>query len=324
MASVLESVDRLTRLVGQNRLELLLFRLATNQLYGINVFKVREVVHSPPLRRFPLAHPLVAGLARVRGVTVPVLDVARAIGLPSLGPEQGRYVVLTEFSRSLQGLLVSDIERIVNAGWDTVRPPPTDDPEHSHVTAITYFTDALVQIVDVERVLDLVIGPAPDVSVEVASEARAMLRGKPRRALVADDSAVARNQIRRALEDIGVEAILCNDGAQALERLMRWAEEGGVDEHISMVISDIEMPQMDGYTLVREIRNNRHLAHLHVMMHSSLSGRFNSQACKAAGADQLLAKFAPDEFARAVTAYLGGQPAAVTPGEKDRSALPAS
>ncbi|MBN1240170.1 MAG: chemotaxis protein CheV [Gammaproteobacteria bacterium] len=306
MASVLESVDRLTRLVGQNRLELLLFRLATNQLYGINVFKVREVVHSPPLRRFPLAHPLVAGLARVRGVTVPVLDVATAIGLPPLTQAQSRYIVLTEFSRSLQGLAVSDIERIVNAGWDSVRPPPTDDPERSHVTAITYYNDALVQILDVERLLDLVIGPAPGVSADVAHEARLALDGKPRRALVADDSAVARNQIRRALEDIGVEAILCNDGSQALERLTRWADEGDVDEHISMVISDIEMPQMDGYTLVREIRKNRRLAHLHVMMHSSLSGQFNSQACKAAGADRLLAKFAPDEFARAVTAYLGG------------------
>src|SRR5688572_1739072 len=81
---VLENVDRLTRLVGQNRLELLLFRLASKQLYGINVFKVREVVHSPTLRRFPFAHPLVAGLAKVRGVTVPVLDVARAMGLPPL------------------------------------------------------------------------------------------------------------------------------------------------------------------------------------------------------------------------------------------------
>jgi two-component system, chemotaxis family, chemotaxis protein CheV len=310
MARVLESVDRLTRLVGQNRLELLLFRLATKQLYGINVFKVREVVHSPPLRRFPLAHPLVAGLARVRGVTVPILDVAKAIGLPSLDPERPAYIVLTEFSRSVQGLLVSGIERIVNAGWDSVRPPPSEDPESTHITAITYFDGALVQIIDVERVLDLVIGPVSGVSADVASEARRALQGSPKRALVADDSAVARNQIRRALEDIGVEAILCNDGSQALERLTRWAEEGDVAEHISMVISDIEMPQMDGYTLVREIRNDRRLKQLYVMMHSSLSGRFNAQACKDAGADQLLAKFAPDEFARAVTAYLGAERAA--------------
>jgi two-component system, chemotaxis family, chemotaxis protein CheV len=302
---VLENVDRLTRLVGQNRLELLLFRLASNQLYGINVFKVREVVHSPALRRFPFAHPLVAGLARVRGVTVPVLDVARAIGLPPLTCEHERYIVLTEFSRSVQGLLVSGIERIINAGWDSVRPPPSDDPERSYITAITYFEGKLVQIIDVERVLDLVIGPAPDVSPEVASEARSALGSKPRRALVADDSAVARNQIRRALEDIGVEAILCNDGSQALERLRSWAGEGDVEAHISMVISDIEMPQMDGYTLVREIRKDHRLAPLHVMMHSSLSGQFNSQACRNAGADELLAKFEPDEFARAVTAYLG-------------------
>ncbi|HEY8519038.1 MAG TPA: chemotaxis protein [Gammaproteobacteria bacterium] len=309
MQHVLENVDRLTRLIGENRLELLLFRLGSAQLYGINVFKVREVVHSPPLARFPLGHPLVAGLARVRGVTVPVLDVARAIGLPSLAPEDARYVVLTEFSRSVQGLAVSGIERIINASWDKIQPPPTEDPERTHVTAITYYGDRLVQIIDVERVLDLVIGPAPRVAAEVAAAARGALAGKPRRALVADDSAVARNQIRRALEDIGVEAILCNDGAQALERLTAWAREGKVDEHVAMVISDIEMPRMDGYTLVRQIRQDPRLAHLHVMMHSSLSGRFNSQACRAAGADQLLAKFEPNELARAVVTYLAGRPA---------------
>ncbi|HEX6993040.1 MAG TPA: chemotaxis protein [Gammaproteobacteria bacterium] len=306
MAHVLASVDRLTRLIGENRLELLLFRLGpSSQLYGINVFKVREVVHSPPLRRFPHAHPLVAGLARVRGATVPVLDVARAIGLPSLAPEEARYVVLTEFSRSVQGLHVSGIERIINAGWDQVRPPPTDDPERSYVTAITYYESQLVQIIDVERVLDLVIGPAPGVSAPVAAEARDIPVGRPRRALVADDSAVARAQIRRALEDIGVEAVLVGDGKQALEKLVDWADEGNIDERIAMVISDIEMPQMDGYTLVREIRQNPRLAHLYVMMHSSLSGVFNRQACLAAGADQLLAKFEPDELARAVMAYIG-------------------
>src|SRR5690554_5433627 len=147
MAGVLDNVNQRTQLVGENRLELLLFRLSSNQLYGINVFKVREVIHSPPLRRFPHAHPLVAGLARVRGVTVPVLDVARAIGLPSLTPEQARYVVLTEFSRSVQALHVCGIERIINASWDQVRPPPSDDPERSHVTAITYHESRLVQII---------------------------------------------------------------------------------------------------------------------------------------------------------------------------------
>jgi two-component system, chemotaxis family, chemotaxis protein CheV len=304
VTTMLESVDRLTRLVGQNRLELLLFRLGGDQLYGINVFKVREVVHAPPLRRFPHAHPLVAGLGRIRGVTVPVLDLARSIGRSSLDPEQARYIVLTEFSRSVQGLLVSGIERIVNAGWDSVRPPPVEDPEHSHVTAITWHGDRLVQILDVERLLDLVVGPVAGVSAQLADEARKRLAGRARCALVADDSAVARGQIRRALQDIGVEAILCTDGQQALERLRLWADAGTLDDHIALVISDIEMPQMDGYTLVREIRKDRRLAHLHVMMHSSLSGRFNSRACEEAGADRLLAKFDPDEFAAAVTEYL--------------------
>ena len=308
MTQVLENVDRLTRLVGQNRLELLLFRLGEHQLYGINVFKVREVVLRPTVRRFPHTHPLVAGLARVRGVTVPVLDLARAIGRPSLDDTQARYIVLTEFSRSVQGLLVSGIERIINASWDAVHPPAVADMEGSHVTAMTHHGDALVQIIDVERVLDMVVGPAPDVSAQLAEASRALLGAQPLRALVADDSSVARNQIRRALEAIGVEVVLCNDGAQALERLRQWADDGALDARVSMVISDIEMPQMDGYTLVRSIRADERLAHLHVMMHSSLSGQFNSRACAEAGADRLLAKFDPDEFATAVTEFLAGKP----------------
>ena len=214
-------------------------------------------------------------------------------------PNLNRFdLAITKTGRFYGKKLVTDLQKGITAiiGAD-------DLEEEGYLEETFRLTEE--EAAELEAFLHLVIGPAPGVTAALAAEARKALAGRPQRALVADDSAVARNQIRRALEDIGVEAILCNDGTQALERLTRWAEEGEVDEHISMVISDIEMPQMDGYTLVREIRKNRRLAHLHVMMHSSLSGQFNSQACKAAGADQLLAKFAPDEFARAVTAWLG-------------------
>lgn len=302
---VLESVDRLTQLVGHNRLEMLLFTLGNKELFGINVFKVREVVDCPPLRRFPYAHPLVAGLGRIRGVTVPVLDLARAIGRPSLTPSQARYVILTEFSRSVQGLLVSSIDRIINVSWDKVLAPSGGDGRSSHVTAITHAdSGALVQVVDVERVLEMVVGPASGVSGLLAAESRSLLEPLGLKALVVDDSTVARNQIRRALSDISVSAAFCNDGVQALEQLRRWADEGVLDTQVSMVISDIEMPQMDGYSLVRAIRADARLKHLYVMMHSSLSGEFNQRACEQAGADRLLAKFDPDDFARAVTEYL--------------------
>ncbi len=296
MSGILDQVDQRTRLVGRNRLELLLFRLEGPQTYGLNVFKIREVVQRPPLVHLPQSHPYVCGVATLRGATIPVLDLAAAIGQPAL-EERGRNVIITEYNRSVQGFLVSEVERIVNVNWEQVVPPPEGIGQGTFLTAVAHVEGAMVEIIDVEKIL----AEVTHVSMEVTEELQQTGQRRRNLVLAADDSAMARRQIERVLEQVGMEGVFCNDGKEALELLRRWAAEGAPElDRLAMVISDIEMPQMDGYTLTARLREDERLKHLYVMLHTSLSGVFNDHLVKRAGADEFVAKFSPDELAKAV------------------------
>ncbi|HFB98968.1 MAG TPA: purine-binding chemotaxis protein CheW, partial [Bryobacterales bacterium] len=134
MAGILDGVDQRTQLVGQNRLELLLFTLGDRQRYGINVFKVQEVIHCPTLTAVPHAHPIVRGIANMRGRTIPVMDLARAIGKRPLPEGSDLFVIITEYNRSVQGFLVSAVDRIVNMNWEEILPPPKGMGKDNYLT----------------------------------------------------------------------------------------------------------------------------------------------------------------------------------------------
>ena len=307
MAGILEGVDRRTQLVGENRLELLLFRLGGKQLFGINVFKVREVIHCPQLTWVPNGHRLIRGIADIRHKVISVIDLALALGKEPIAESDSSYVIISEFNRNVQGFLVSGVDRIVNLNWEAVLPPPKGTEENTYLTAVTEVDGHLVEIIDVEKVLDEVIGIADAVAprlTEAAHEAEMRVR----QVLVADDSSVARNQIRRALAEIGVECILVRDGREALQQMRSWAaEEQPLSSRIALLISDIEMPEMDGYTLTAEIRKDPRLKDTFVVLHSSLSGVFNNSMVEKVGADRFLAKFQPDELAEVVLARIHGR-----------------
>lgn len=310
MAGVLESVNQRTQLAGRNRLELLLFRINNKQRYGINVFKVREVIVCPTMQQLPHSHPDVRGVIRVRGKTIPVIDLAKVLGM-SLSPEPEQtelFIIITEFNRSVQGFLVCGVDRILNMNWDAIKPPPRVGS--NFLTAVTQVDDELVEILDVEKVLATVTGMVTEVSSELAmanSEQRAHLP-----LLVVDDSSTARSMIQRTLEQIGFSCILANSGREGLTLLQQMADEGTpMIDRISLVISDIEMPEMDGYTLTAEIKKDPRLAGLCVVLHSSMSGGFNDSLAKKVGADLFLPKFHPDELARVVLENLKGVPAAL-------------
>lgn len=306
---LLQSIDQSTRLAGHNRLALLLFRLRGQQSFGINVFKVLEVIPCPPLTAMPGTHPVICGMAAVRGRTIPVLDLSRAVGQVAAPDEGlGGYLIVAEFNRSVQAFRVHGVERIVHVDVADVRPPPREGAQDSYLTAVTRQNDDWIEIIDVERVLADVVGePA---SVSAAMRHRGAGRAAPiQRILVADDSRVARSQIARTLEEIGFEALLVNDGRQALRMLQSLADNGPVAEQLLMVISDIEMPDMDGYHLTTEIRRDQRLAGLFVILHTSLSGIFNSAMVERVGADRFIPKFNADELAKAVLDHLQPQPA---------------
>lgn len=298
---LLNRIDQRTRLAGHNRLALLLFRLGGRQLFGVNVFKVQEVLKRPGLFHVPHSPPQVLGAADVRGRTVPVIDLGAAIGHPESSIERAAYMVVTEFNRSVQGFLVSAVERIVNIAVEDIRPPPELAGESAHLTAVTRYQGEMIQILDVEKVLADLVELPQEISHRLSVPAQ--LQGA--RVLVVDDSRVARNQIQRVLEQLGLTPVLLPDGRQALDHLKGLIAQGKVpSEHYVMIISDIEMPAMDGYTLTTEIRRDARLADLYVLLHTSLSGIFNNAMVERVGANCFVAKYSPDDLAERVVARL--------------------
>ena len=153
MAVVMDSVNQRTQLVGQNRLELLLFRLNGSQLYGINVFKVKEVLQCPRLTVMPKSSQVVRGVANIRGGTIPILDLALATGRHALRDVANSFVIITEYNTKVQGFLVHSVERIVNMNWESIHPPPKGTGRDHYLTAVTRVDNQLVEIIDVENIL---------------------------------------------------------------------------------------------------------------------------------------------------------------------------
>ncbi len=301
MAGVLDSVDMRTQLAGHNRLELLLFRLGGKQLYGINVFKVQEVIRCPPLTHMPKADPKVVGVAHLRSKTIPVMDLGLAISNQPCQNIEESFVIVTEYNRFTQGFLVHSVDRITNMNWKDILPPPKGSGASSYLTAVTHVDKELVEIIDVERVFADVMGVAEEVDQTILDEAKEEKHARPMHVLVVDDSSVARNQVKRVLEKMGIECTLGKDGQDGLEILTNWADEGiDISEKVGLVISDIEMPRMDGYTLTTKIRKDPRLEDLFVILHTSLSGVFNNSMVDKVGADHFIPKFKPNELAHTV------------------------
>jgi len=300
VSGVLDEINRRTQLVGKNRLELLMFRLEDGELYGMNVFKVREVIRCPRLTVVHSAHPVVRGVANIRGKTLSMMDLSKAIGGPPVAEYDDCYIIISEFNRTVQGFMVNAIDRIVNLKWEDIRLPPEGTDVDGYINAVTTVDDQLVQMIDVEKVLSEVVGE-PDMVSSSITEIVKIEEGQVRHILVVDDSQVARSQITRALKQVGIESTALVNGRQALEKLREWAlEDTPIHERIAMVISDIEMPEMDGYTLTSEIRRDPRLKDIYVLLHSSLSGVFNENMVKKVGANRFIPKFSADELIKEV------------------------
>lgn len=300
MASILDSVNQRTQMVGQNRLELLLFKLGGRQRYGINVFKVREVLQCPALTELPQRNAVVRGVAHIRGNTISVIDMSMAIGGPPVQDLKTSFIIIAEYNRAVQGFLVSSVERIINMNWSGIHPPPKGSGKNTYLTAVTEIDKELVEIIDVEKILSEIAPRSTAVSQAVLEKTAGSTAVK-RKVLIADDSVVARNQVKKTVEQLGFDTVLAKDGADAFQILQEIVKSGrSVYDEFMMLISDIEMPEMDGYTLTAEIRNDPNLKGLYILLHTSLSGVFNRAMVAKVGADDFIPKFNPDELAQAV------------------------
>ncbi|HSC84919.1 MAG TPA: chemotaxis protein, partial [Pseudomonas sp.] len=280
MAGILDTVDQRTQLVGENRLEILMFRLAGRQLFAINVFKVQEVLQLPKLTLMPHRHPYVCGVVNLRGQTLPVIDLSQAIGMRPITPDANSTIIVTEYNRSVQAFLVGGVDRILNLNWESILPPPGGAGRQHYLTAITKVDEQIVEIIDVEKVLSEIAPMSTKVSDEKLADPL-LAKAVGREVLLVDDSSVALNQLRETLAQLGIRTHSASDGLKGLQQLKKWADTGEVmTDKLLMIFTDAEMPEMDGYRLTTEIRNDPRLRGLYVVLHTSLSGSFNDSMVK--------------------------------------------
>lgn len=291
---------------GGSVFELLLFHLGEaagsdrRELFGINVFKVREIMVMPPITKMVNAPPHVLGVANIRGQIITVIDLPAITGCT---PRKGEGILLvTEFARTTQGFAVEDVTEIVRVDWKHVLSAEGRGGEL--VTSIARVDgDAentrLAQVIDVERILHDVL---PD-QVKFEKEAGAQIKLPPGTVLlVADDSAMARGLIEKGLSSLGVPYIMTRSGKEAWDRLQGLAAQAksegkSVKDKVALLLTDLEMPEMDGFTLTRTVKADVQFSGIPVVVHSSLTGTANEAQVQSAGADAYIAKFAIDELA---------------------------
>ena len=291
-SSLFDSVDARTNLAGSNKMEILLFSLGTQEKFGINVFKVKEVCHAMKVTRTPNMPAGVDGIVSLRGHIIPVLDMGNFMQLGNAASQEKSTMMVTEYSRHILGFLVHDVDRIVRVDWDKVRAADNMVSSNGHlITAITELPDgSLVSILDVEQILAAAFGE------DVLGNIEKVERGHELCVFFVDDSSVARKKIAELLDKMGVKHMHATNGREALERLKGMADNAAnsgtsLHDQIQVVLVDAEMPEMDGYVLTQNIKSDRRFDGIPVVMHSSLSSQANRSMGNRVGVDHYVAKF---------------------------------
>ncbi|AUH50101.1 fused signal transduction protein/response regulator [Chromobacterium sp. ATCC 53434] len=315
MSELLKKIDARTKLAGTNKLEILLFSLGHDQrtgrkeVFGINVFKVREVMRTPEITSAPEMPSSVEGMVSLRGALVPVIDLAKYAGIvTSSRPE---IMIVTEYNGHTQGFLVEAVDTILRLDWSAMRVPPDmiTNRMAGLVTAVTELDNGtLVMMMDVEKVL---------AETSIIDDGHSFINIEPvkeeRRIFFADDSAVARKQIERTLEVMNIRytsAINGMRGWEDLQKMAQQAEAAGrkLSDDLHLVLTDVEMPEMDGYMLTKMIKSDPRFAGIPVLMHSSLSGSSNQKLGESVGVDSYVSKFEPQKLASKLRQMLKLEP----------------
>ena len=312
MSDLLKNIDARTKLAGTNKLEILMFSLGLDkrtgreETFGINVFKVREVMRIPEITRAPEMPASVEGMVSLRGALVPVIDLAKYTGIETDDP--AGIMIVTEYNGHTQGFLVKAVDNILRLDWSAMRVPPAMLVAEMGglVTAITELKNGrLVMMMDVEKVLSET--SRFDADEMIFKNVQPL--GKERTVFFADDSAVARHQIARTLDAMQVKYISAINGRQAWAELVKMADLAEASHTplksvVQVILTDVEMPEMDGYMLTRKIKADKRFSGIPVLMHSSLSGSSNQQLGKTVGVDEYVPKFEPQKLAQILARLL--------------------
>lgn len=283
-----------TKNVRADSLSLLLFTLRSGKLMAINLLKVSEIIPCPALTRLPESHPHVKGVATLRGASLSVIDLSRAIGERPLVDPDGGCLIVTDVSRSKQGLHVQAVSKIVHCLTTDIRPPPYGSSNKSFITGVTQVDGNLVQVLDIEKVIHGIAPARIEAVSDTLSAEEAQVLAKTR-ILVVDDSQVALQQSLITLRNLGLDCHTARSAKEAIDVLL---ELQGSPAQINLLVSDIEMSEMDGYALTRTLRETPDFQHLYILLHTSLDSAMNSEKAKASGADAVLTKFSSPELTK--------------------------
>ncbi len=303
--NLIDALDARSKLAGSNRMEILLFKLGTSEVFGINVFKVREVSKTPFITKAPNMPKGVEGLISLRGNVIPVVSLARTLRLGDAPLEFGGAMMVTEYSKRTLGFLVHEVDRILRVDWDKVHAPDSVlSGAQDFITAITQIGDGrLVSILDVEAVMAQTFGDTP-----IGQIAR-LHSEREHNVFFVDDSIVARRKITEVLDKLGVKHKHAVNGLEAWMRLQGLAAHaqqtgGSLRQELELILVDAEMPEMDGYVLTRNLKGDARFDGIPVVMHSSLSSEANRAMGKAVGVDAYVAKFDAEVLAETLRPLL--------------------
>lgn len=312
MSELLKRIDARTKLAGSNKLEMLLFSLGTDErtgreeTFGINVFKVREVMRIPKITHAPDMPPSVEGMVSLRGVLVPVVDLIKYVGIHNSKPPQ--IMIVTEYNGHTQGFLVESVDTILRIDWSAMKVPPEmlTAQMGGLITAVTELKDGrIVMMMDVEKILAETSSYVDDAAI--SSLKPIPVSGKT--VFFTDDSVVARKQIEKTLAALGIDYISATNGKEAWQELLKIANRADtlgqkVTDTLQLILTDVEMPEMDGYVLTRNVKSDPRFAGIPVLMHSSLSSDANAHLGRSVGVDEYVPKFEPHKLAEVLTRLL--------------------
>ncbi|AUD60939.1 MULTISPECIES: chemotaxis protein CheV [Shewanella] len=273
---------------------LLLFRLSQTQVFALGTLKVRELVPYTRLSKIPQSHPTILGASTIRGHTIPIIDMAAAIGYRPIAPEEREkcYIIITDCQRMIIGFLVRGIDKIIECNWRDIEAPSSSLGKNAYLTGVTRFEDQLVQLLDVELLLSKIFPDDPQTNRAILTDVQRE-KLKPMNILLVDDSKVARKQLSDALDMINIPYRVTADGKEALVMM----EQAALEHHpIDILVSDIEMPGLDGYELAFEVRDNPLTAKAYIILHTSLSSEISVSQAHQVGANEALTKFDAHEL----------------------------
>lgn len=280
-------------------IEILLFSLGGQEIFGLNVFKIREVTELSQVTQIPGQQGAMNGVISLRGQVLPVVSLGHAIGMSTGEPDS--KMIISEFASRSVAFSVTNVDKIIRVPWSDVKPPQKYDSEQGAVFGVVMLADgSLVSLVDIESVCHRVLPVTDASSVNTSFELN-----KAGPVFFVDDSLVARRKISEVLDTMGLKHSHAVNGVEAEQKLLAIASsvdqnKVGLAEHVSLVLVDEEMPIMDGCTLTRKLKSDPRFKNIPFIMYSSLTSEENARRGIEAGVNIYVKKFDSTSLSKAI------------------------